>query len=145
MRGSLLRLLPCLLPWAVVACGPSTATGPCQPTPVDVACLAGPPTFLATVTQVTHEQGVSPAGPLDQYDLWIAIDPSTTANAGVVLGNSVPVFLRRGTSPPIPSTLSAIQPGDRIAAWVSPNTAYGSVEAPPGAPAYLGQQVEILR
>lgn len=145
MTPSLRRLLPCVALGAFVACGTATPTAPCQPIPVDMACLAGPPTFAATVTQITHEQGTSPAGPLDQYDLWLAIPPSATANVGVVVSKTVPVFLRRGTGPLMPSTITAVQVGDHVAAWVSAGADYGSVEAPPGAPAHFGQQLEIQR
>ena len=92
-----LRFLPYLLAGASLACGSSAATGPCVPTPVDSACLAGPPTFVAVVTRITHERGTSPAGPIDQYDFWMTIPPSPTPNVGVVAWAGVPVFLQVGS------------------------------------------------
>ncbi len=145
MTRSSQRLLPYFLAGASLACGSSSAVEPCIPVPVDSACLAGPPTFVAVVTRVIHEQGNSPAGPLDQYDLWMAIVPSDTANVGVVVGSGVPVFLQVGTGPRYPTVVANVQVGDQVSAWVSANGAYGSPQAPPGAPVRLGQQLVIQR
>ncbi len=139
------RIVATLALVAVPACAGSGPTSPCQPVPVDMACLAGPPSFIATVTRITHEQGMSPAGPLDQYALWLAIPPSQAANAGVVVAARVPVFLQVGTRMQSPSSIRDVRVGDRLGAWVSPNTGYGAVEGPPGAPVYFGQKLLIQR
>lgn len=138
-------LLMCLFSGALLACDYSSGSESCVPTQADAACLAGPPTFVAVVTRVIHEQGNTPAGPLSQYDFWMAIIPSDTANVGVVAGTGVPVFLQVGSGPLFPTGIANIQVGDRVAAWTAANPAYGSAEAPPGAPAYLGQQLVIQR
>lgn len=140
-----LRFLPYLLAGASLACGSSSATGPCVPTPVDTACLAGPATFVAVVARITHESGNTPAGPIDQYDFWMTIPPSPTPNVGVVAGAGIPVFLQVGSGPLYPTVLANIQVGDRVSAWVSANGGYGSPQAPPGAPVHLGQQLVIQR
>jgi len=113
--------------------------------PVTTLAIAGAPDFSAVVTSTTYHEFFAPSGSwVSQYEVWVAISPSDTANAGVVVGAARPVFtstdgvLQRVTA-------GAITEGDAIQVWRDPTIAYGSAQAPPGAPAYHGMQVVIIR
>lgn len=104
-----------------------------------------PPDFSATVSKAEFEGGNGPAGPYEQYDIWVVIPPATTANAGVVLGKSVPVFVMRGGGIAA-ADAGQIRVGDQIQVWRDPiRVGYGAVQAPPNAPVYTGTQVVIVR
>jgi hypothetical protein len=103
------------------------------------------PDFSGSVAKVELESGNGPAGPYAQYDLWVIVPPASTANAGVVLPMSAPVFLRRDVGF-VTSSASDIRVGDQIDVWRKPvSVAYGVVQGPPGAPTYSGTQIVIVR
>jgi hypothetical protein len=122
---------------AAVSCSGST------PTETGTLQLTTPPDFVATVSRITHQQGVSPAGSLSQYDFWLVIAPSSAANAGLVVGKSVPVFRRAADGAILVSRASAIRLGDVVEVWHEPGADYGAVQAPPSSPAYFGAQLVI--
>jgi hypothetical protein len=103
------------------------------------------PNFSATVSQVTHETGLSPEGPMNQYALWLAVSPATTSTAGVVLLPSTPVFQRWPDGSLTPTTACAISVGDQLDVWHDWRWAYGAAEAPPGDTLYFGTQVVVHR
>lgn len=123
---------------APASCSDSTATATTLPIP-------GPPDFLARVSSNTHREFFAPSGYwVSQYEIWVAIPPSLSANAGVVVGAARPVFARScGVLERV--TPAAIAPGDAIQVWHDATVGYGSVQAPSGAPAYGGTQIVILR
>lgn len=106
--------------------------------------LAGPPDFVAIATSNTHMEGFVPAGFwLSQYEVWIAIPSGLQPNAGVIVAAGGPVYL--STNGVITADTAAdILPGDSIQVWRNTQVAYGSVQAPPGAPAYSAKQVVIV-
>jgi hypothetical protein len=94
------------------------------------------------VDRIYHNQGISPAGPLDQYELLITIPPGTRSNAGLILGRSTSVF-RQTTGTLALSERASIGLHDTLEIWVESGPVYGSAQAPPGAPAYEARQVVI--
>jgi hypothetical protein len=139
-----------LAAFALPAC--TNATSPLDPACPDTTGLPATlvittePDFSGMVSKSEFEGGISPEGPMSQYDVWITVPPSSTANAGVVVGRSVPVFLRSDASGLATACGKAIRAGDRIDVWRVPVlVAYGTVEGPPGAPVYEGTQIVINR
>ena len=68
---------------------------------------------------------------------------STSAEAGVLIGEDGPVYL---SSPGhrTPAAASDIQVGDLIQVWQE-TVSYGAAQAPAGKQCYLGRQIVILR
>ena len=107
--------------------------------------LTTDPDFSGSVSVVYYESATGPAGPYSQYDIWVTIPPATSANAGVVLPTSVPVFLQKEGSLWTASG-SELRVGDQIQVWRDPTfVAYGSAQGPPGSPTYTGTQIVIVR
>lgn len=104
------------------------------------------PDLLGNVMKVEYESGIGPGfGPYAQWDIWLLIPPASSANAGVVLPVAAPVFLRRNGGLATASA-SQIRVGDRLKVWRDPvHVGYGAVQAPPGAPDYVGTQIVIVR
>ena len=128
---------------AVAAC--SHATGPADTRQEATLVLTTTPDFSATVTKAWYESANGPAGPYAQYDVWVAIAPATSANAGVVVPVKAPVFLRSGGRL-LTASGEDIRAGDRIQVWRDPVfVGYGAVQGPPGAPTYEGRQIVIVR
>jgi hypothetical protein len=81
-----------------------------------------------------------------QYELWVAIPPSTTANAGVLVGTSTPVFIRSSNGTLTPAGGCAITMGDALDVWHDGEAVFGDIlQAPPGDTAYFSTQVVIRR
>jgi hypothetical protein len=133
--------LPALLSF-LVAVGTSCSG---TTTPEATLALTTTPDFSATVSQVTVENGNSPAGPISQIALWVIISPATAANAGVVVGSPVPVFIRSSGRRLTTASRADIHAGDVIDVWHDFTVGYGAVEGPPGAPTYGSTQVVIVR
>ena len=113
--------------------------------PVTSLTIPGEPDFAAVVTSSTYREFFAPSGFwVRQYEVWVAIAPSDSANAGVVVAAACPVFSSVNGAVEA-ATPAAIGPGDSIQVWHDATVAYGSVQAPPGAPAYHGRQVVIVR
>jgi hypothetical protein len=123
---------------ALAGCGERT---PLQDEP---EVLPGPPTLTALVFQSTRRSGATPVGYITQYELWIGPPGSTTPEAGLVIGEATPVFQRIGETL-MPTTAAAIAVGDLLEVWRESGAAYGSVQAPPGTPAYYALQVIVTR
>ena len=104
-------------------------------TPTSPRMVTTAPDFTATVSQVTFEAGESPAGHIEQFDLWVATTPSVVANAGVVVAKSTPVFLQSARNQIVAATPRAIRAGDLLKIWHTISVSYGAAQAPPGAPA----------
>jgi hypothetical protein len=100
--------------------------------------------FAATVTQVTHETGLSPEGPMNQYAVWVAVSPGTTPSAGLLVLPSTPVFTRANGRVAV-SAACAINAGDQLDVWRDWRWAFGAAEAPPGDTLYFATQVVIRR
>lgn len=105
--------------------------------------LTTPPDLIGVVQQITHDTSFAPAGfQLDQYEIFIAIPPATAANAGVILGPHTTAFRsHQGLTRAVDR--AAIAVGDTLRIWVDGAPAFGSVQAPPGAPAYIAAQVVL--
>ena len=142
MRATLFHSSLAVL-FALSASACSSATGPTTTTLV----LSTPPNFVAVVTNNVLEQGNTPAGYISQHNIWVTIQSAlaTEGNAGVVAGKLCPVFIRVKDSTFVRATAGAIKVGDDIQVWHDLGVEYGSAEAPPGAPAYSGLQIVILR
>jgi len=107
--------------------------------------LQTPPDLGARVVSVHHQQGWAPGGfYMDQYAVWVAIAPSDSANAGVLVGARQPVFLQVRDALARDSAAD-ITSGDSIEVWHDVGFGYGSVQAPPGAPGYDATQIVIVR
>jgi hypothetical protein len=106
--------------------------------------LSGPADLTATVFRSTHEEFISPVGPISQYAVWIGLSSDTRPDAGVLVGARTPVFLRIGSTLSRASAAS-IRAGDRVHVWRDASVSYGAVQAPPGAPCYHATQVVIER
>ena len=106
--------------------------------------VPGLPDLTVTVVQSTHEEFFAPSGFwISQYAIWIAGPGSPKADAGVVIGETGPVFISsRGTL--TRTTAAAIAPGDTIQVWRG-SVAYGAAQAPPGTPCYEGLQIVVVR
>ena len=101
------------------------------------------PNFVATVSQVTRETGLSPEGPMDQYVLWLAVAPDTVPTAGLLVLPSTPVFGRAADGRLIASAACAIKVGDHLDVWRDSRWAFGAAEAPPGDTLYFGTQLVV--
>lgn len=104
------------------------------------------PSFNAVVTQITHDTAFAPAGfQLDQYELFVARGPATTANAGLILGPHATAFRSiNGSLRSVPRATIVV--GDTLSVWADTMRAtYNSVQAPDGAPAYITDQIVIHR
>jgi hypothetical protein len=125
------------------ACGAGDpGTGPLQEA---VPVLSGPPALTARVARAEYEQANGPAGPYAQHDLWVIVPPGVVPNAGVVVGTRTPVFIRLDGRT-YAARGSDVRVGDRVEIWTDlARAGYGAVQAPPGAPVYLGDQVVIVR
>jgi hypothetical protein len=102
--------------------------------------------YQGHVTQVIKECGNTPGpgGYGCQYAVWFATPPGTAADAGVVVGDSTPVFVgAQGSSSR--SSASAVAAGDMIEIWTDGTTAYGAVDSPPDTPCYMATQIVIVR
>jgi hypothetical protein len=107
--------------------------------------LSTPPNFSATVLNVRFEGGNGPGGPYSQYDVWVAIPPASTANAGVVVATSDPVFARGREGRLTAAHASDIEVGSTIEVWHLRGPGYGAVQGPPGGPTFGGDQIVIVR
>lgn len=136
--GRIAGSLALVVALSAVACDSPTGPGV-------ALVLSAAPDFVAVVTKNSYQSGLSPAGrSYSQYDLWVALPPSDTADAGVVIGDSTPVFfenrfgLARGSA-------ASIRAGDLVSVWHDSHVVYGSVQAPPGSPGYIGTQILVRR
>ena len=104
------------------------------------------PDFEATVVNVAGETIVSPSGAISQTVVWVAIPPATSANAAVIVPESTPVFVQRGTGgATVAAAPDAIATAGHIKVWHDQTTSFGAAEAPPGAPAYSAIQLVVVR
>lgn len=134
---SLRRMLPLLVTALLTGCQDGTG-------PDTTLVLSGPPDLTAAVFQSTYESGPSPNGYISQYAVWIGSPGATSADAGLVVGAAIPVFVRSG-GVLTRTTGAAIATGDIIQVWRDASVAYGAVQAPPGQPCYRGKQVVIVQ
>jgi hypothetical protein len=139
MRDTFARcLLPLLLASGAAACDSATA-------PATSLVLLRAPDFGALVIQTTYQSFFAPSGFwVEQYAVWVAIPPSTTANAGVVVAVSRPVFVSKD-GVLARATADSISVGDSIQVWHDHRVGYGAVQAPPDSPCYSARQVLIVR
>ena len=100
--------------------------------------------FSATVRKSEFEGGNGPAGYYAQFDVWLAIPPSSSANAGAVVPVKAPVYIRRSGGL-VNATAADIHVGDVVEVWHDFRVGYGAVQCPPGAPCYTATQVVIDR
>jgi len=107
--------------------------------------LQMPPDLGARVISVHHQQGWAPDGfYMDQYAVWVAIAPSDSANAGVLVGARQPVFLQAGDAL-VRDSAADITSGDSVQVWHDIGVDQGSAQDPPGAPGYTATQIVIVR
>jgi hypothetical protein len=138
----------CLAATIIMACrdstGPRVSCRTSSPSaPLDRSTTAN---FSARVTKIIDESGnISPGGPMTQCDLWVAIAPSSAANAGVIITVQTPVFVQVGVGAPAVAKAGDVIVGDAIEVWRKSAYAIGAVESPPSAPAYTATQVIIHR
>jgi hypothetical protein len=140
MRLSRYRIVVCAFLSALVFGGAActSATSP-------LLLFATAPDLSGTVSKAEFEGGNGPAGPYSQYDIWLIVPPASSANAGVVVGTSTPVFVR-GNNGLVAVSAADIRVGDQIQVWRDPIfVGYGAVQGPPGAPTYQGTQIVIIR
>jgi hypothetical protein len=118
----------------------------CYTSSTEPQALETTPSFAAVVTQVSHDTAYAPGGfQLDQYELFVVRLPGSMANAGLILGPHANAFRPSGHSLH-PVSRGAITVGDTLEVWADTiRVAYGSVQAPEGAPAYIVDQVVIRR
>ena len=134
-----------LLSFAVSLAGCSIGTGP-----EANLSIAGPPDFSAAVSKVWYEGGNGPGGPYAQYNVWLAIPPASTTNAGVVVATSAPVFVQSASGRLTVAEAGDIKVGSTIQVWHDRSLTYGAignvgaVQGPPGAPTYSGVQIVIV-
>ena len=107
--------------------------------------LQSSPDFSAIVTKSTLVEGVTPEGWMSAYEVWVAIPPSATADAGVLVPTEGPVYRITGGTRLATDTASDISAGDSIEVWHDGLAVYGAAQAPPGAPAYFATQIVIVR
>jgi hypothetical protein len=112
--------------------------------PDTTLAVSGPPALTAAVFQSTHEEFISPVGPISQYNVWIGLPSGTRPDAGVLVGAKTPVFLRTNGALSR-ATGAAIKAGDLIQLWRDGSVVYGAFQAPPGAPSYHATQIVIER
>ncbi len=113
--------------------------------PPDTGAITTAPDLEGRVERVKIEEGIMPGGYRSQLVLWLAIPPSATPSAGVVMGRPGPVFVQYGGRRAAAIDRDSIQIGDRIKVWRRDGAASGSVQAPPGAPSYSARQIVIVR
>ena len=129
--------------------GCKRATDPADPAPAPLV-LTRVSDYQGHVTRVITWCGgfTTPVGwpPNDgcEYNVWYATPPNTAADAGVIVGDSVPVFIGAPGSY-YASTPSAIGVGDMIQIWTDGATVWGAVNCPPGTPCYGANQIVIVR
>ena len=138
MRDKSLGSVFALLLMARLA-GCQDATGPNA-----TLVLSRPPDLTAVVFRSTHESGPTPAGVISQSALWIRTSGARSADAGVVIGDLIPVFVS-SNGKLTRTSAAAIAVGETIQVWRDGSVAYGAVEAPPGKPCYTGTQIVIMR
>lgn len=124
--------------------GCERATGPADPATPASLVLTRASDFQGRVTHVTRQCGSWPFGYGCQDNVWFARPPDTAADAGVVVGDSTPVFVGAQGSF-YASTGSAITAGDMIQIWTDGSTTWGATQCPPGAPCYMATQIVIAR
>lgn len=107
--------------------------------------LQSSPDFSAIVTKSTLLEGVTPEGWMSAYEVWVAIPPSDTADAGVLVPAEGPVYRITGGTRLATDTASDITAGDSIEVWHDGLAVYGAAQAPPDAPAYFATQIVIVR
>lgn len=139
-----MRERPCRIPlFVLVALGTTACTGTTSPTTTLV--FSRTPDFVGVVASSTQWSFFPPSGYVfSGYDVWVAIDPSPTANAGVIAGDSIPVYVSHGGML-ARTTPAGISSGDSIRVWHDSSVAYGTSQAPPGAPRYWATQVVLVR
>jgi len=137
MQSTLRFLLStCLI--GLIACSGDSELGP----PATLV-LSTPPDFTATVTKVELESANGPAGPYSQHNMWLVIPPGTSPNAGLVVAQATPVFVR--TSDGIfSSDAGRVRVGDRVEVWHDIQVANGAAEGPPGAPTYINLKQLVI-
>lgn len=143
------RFVRLVVPLAVViaiagcnnALSPAASSDLSSPLP-----LSSSADLTAVVTKDTIDAGYTPGGfgYRSEYDLWLAVAPSSAANAGAVLVASTPVFISSG-GVLSPATAASIKVGDVVQLWHDAGSVYGAAQAPQGAPTYLSTQVVIVR
>jgi hypothetical protein len=100
------------------------------------------PDLIVTVFRNTRESGDFPGGPHTQYALWVGGAGQKAPDAGVVIGENVPVY-RRADGRLLPAGAGTIRVGDVVEVWRDPHVGFGAVQAPPGRPSYTAVQVVI--
>jgi hypothetical protein len=129
----------------VLSLGIAGAIG-CTSATEPVLAISAPADFSAKVTQVQLANFNAPSGhAVSQYEMWVTIAPGTAPNAGVIFAASAPVFIRTSGDHLKAVSGASIRVGDQIEVWHDAGAGYGSAQAPPGAPAYGGVQVVIVR
>ena len=100
------------------------------------------PDFGAAVTASTYQHFFSPAGWVSQYEIRVTMAYPDTGSAGVFLGASRPVFIRRA-SQLARATPGDIAPGDFIQVWTDGSVGHGQAGFPVATPIYSAIQVLI--
>jgi len=114
--------------------------------PVASLTFSSAPDLEAKVTQVQFESAIGPGfGAYEQYDVWLAVAPSVTSNAGVVVPKSGPVFVRSADGVIHAGSGATIRTGDAVQIWRTQGVAYGAVQGPPNSPTYEARQIVIVR
>lgn len=139
MSAKVVRFLSTVSIVALSACSSSSPLGP----PATLV-LSTPPDFSALVSKIAYESANGPAGPYSQFNAWLVIPPSSSANAGVIIATASSVFVRHNGQI-YSSSASSIRVGDQIEVWHNITVAYGAAEGPPGSPTYESTQVVIDR
>ena len=116
----------------------------CTETTSPTLLIQTAPDFGARVVSIHRQQFIAPIGPVDQYALWVAIAPSDTANAGVLVTAAQPLFVRAKGVLAVDS-VADIAAGDSILVWHDRFVSGPSAQAPPGAPGYSATQIVIVR
>ena len=137
MRPQVVRFLSTISVVALSACSSNDALGPKV-----TLVLSTPPDFSGRVSEVDYWSTNGPAGPYSQFNAWLVIPPSSSANVGVVISTASAVFIRH-EGQIYSSSASSIKVGDQIEVWHNGTVAYGAVQGPPGCPTYESTQVVI--
>jgi len=130
---------------ALAALGAASCSHPTGPLVLD-----GAPDFVGVVTTTLRRDFYPPGGyPLHGYSVFLAVTPSTTPNAGLLVRDSTPVFIE-GNRALATATPAAISVGDSVRVWhdatvvpYSPNQA--GCLAPPESLCYVATQVVVVR
>jgi len=147
LRSSLLVVLVGLLASACIDQPAARCARVTGPTPAAPLVLTRAPELQGCVTDVTRECSgllLQAGGSGCQDNVWFATPPDTAPDAGVLVGDSTPVFVSahgsfRRSSP------AAIAIGEKIEIWTTGGVAYGAVQCPLYAPCYFGNQIVIVR